>query len=181
MSQSEFKKGTCAWCSDETTVYRDNSLCEQCDSDTVECGICGARQHYESKCRHVFQDADLDWAGAGVRAELTDASKRGLFKLLDLMPEGFAGELRVAIRSGRFYTWFTAPLIGGGAMMQLNGMGDYSRSRMWGDRLVEVGESDETAEETADGYHWLASLYKRDTLRANNRTLDAINEWLLKI
>lgn len=176
---SEFINGTCRWCGDETTIYRDNRLCENCDSNVIRCSICKTDVHIDDRCRHVYRDQNYKWRGSG--AYIDDDVKPSLFLLFDLMPEGFAADLRKAIKSGRFHTWLIAPLIGGGGILQMNGMPDRDGKRMmhaWGDAMIEIGEGDH-AEETADGYRWLASLYDRKTRKANGATVGWIDEWLV--
>ncbi|MCF8532410.1 MAG: hypothetical protein K9G48_05360, partial [Reyranella sp.] len=46
----------------------------------------------------------------------------------------------------------------------------------WGYALIKIGEGDH-AEETAEGYRWLVSLYDGKTLKANRATLDWIKQW----
>jgi hypothetical protein len=171
--------GTCGWCGDKKDLWRDTGLCETCDNDAVHCSVCGGRQHYESKCRHVFQDENFEWSGSGV-GYYTDASKQAFMETLTLMPEGFARDLRVAIKSRKFHTWFVAPMIGGGALFYLYGMPDRDGRRMvseWGDALAALGER-EDADEIADGYRCLASLYDGKTRKANAIIIGWIDEWL---
>jgi hypothetical protein len=59
----------------------------------------------------------------------------------------------------------------------LNGTKDYERNWDLGNALLRLGGADQ-AEETADGYHWLASLYQDDTPEANTITITWINEFL---
>lgn len=174
---SDYTLGVCAWCSDETPVFRDNMLCEDCDCDTIECAICGDRQHRDSRCRHVFQTDNLEWNGSGV-GEPSDDIKTAFLKLLSLMPGGFAPDLKTAIESGRFRTFVVAPLIGSGASMELAGMPDRDGRFMmyaWGDAMLKLGEG-EHADDIADGYHWLASLYEKDTPTANSTTIRWLDE-----
>ena len=171
---SDQKIGMCRWCREKGEIYRDSLLCETCDSDTVYCSICRCRQHYESKCRHVFQDRDFQWCGSGVHPCAEDA-KPAFHRLLSAMGEEFAVELKAAIRAGKFYTRLIAPMIGGGGILELHGMRDHARS--WGDAMIRLGEGDR-AERLADGYCWLASLYQRRTLKANRTTISWIDQWL---
>ena len=172
--ESEYKNGTCEWCGNGGIVFADNSRCEQCDGDIYRCSVCKEDQHVDDLCRHIFRDSNFEWAGSGVGAP-GDGVKQSFFKLLDLMPTGLAVDLRKAIRSCRFHTWLIAPLIGGGGMLELHGM-PYQDGRKWGDAMIELGEG-ENAEEPADGYHWLASLYDKKTREANRTTIAWINEW----
>lgn len=176
---SDYKTGKCKWCGDVEELWSNSMLCDSCDSDTIYCHICRNRQHYESKCRHVFQGADLEWLGAGV--DPCDRAAQGSFhRLLSAMGEEFAVDLKKAIGSGGFYTWMVAPMIGGGGLLTMNGMPQRDGKWMvneWGDRLIGLGESDR-AEKISDGYHWLVSLYKRSTLKANRTTVAWIDQWL---
>lgn len=176
---SEFVTGTCGYCGNTgVAIFRDNRLCEECDSAVIHCNICKADQHENDHCRHVFWARNFEWRGAGVGVD--DDVKPALLRLLDLMPKGFAADLQVAIRSRRFHTWLVAPLIGGGGSLELTGMPDRDGKSMlfaWGDAMTEIGEG-EHAEETADGYHWLASLFNGKTLKANRATVSWIGEWL---
>jgi hypothetical protein len=177
---SDTKDGTCRWCEEKRPVFKDNDLCELCDGDVVRCDICKSEQHRDDTCRHVFQDRHYDWRGSGAGWERNDELKAPFFRLLELMPDGFAADLRTAIRSGKFYTWFVAPMIGGGGILELNGMPERDGKWMvhaWGDALVKIGEGDH-AEETADAYRWLVSLYEKKTSKANSETVKWINEWL---
>lgn len=176
---SEFITGTCRWCDTKTTIYRDNRLCEDCDGDVIRCSICKRDVHVDDKCRHVFRDQNHGWRGSG--AYIDDDMKPSLFRLFDLMPDGFAADLKIAIKSGRFHTWMVAPLIGGGGLLEMNGMPDRDGRWMvhaWGDALIEIGEG-YWAEETADGYRWLVSLYDDKTRKANHATMAWIDEWLV--
>jgi hypothetical protein len=175
----DYKGGTCRWCGDEGQVFADNDLCEDCDSNVCHCSICDEEQHYQSPCRHLFQDENFEWCGSGCRPD-GDGLKQPFFALLRHMPEGFADDLRTAIQSGEFHTWIVAPMIGGGGALYLYGMPD--REGMWtltdwGDALIEIGEGD-AAEETVDGYRWLASLYNDKTPDANKTTVAWLDEWL---
>jgi hypothetical protein len=176
---ADHKAGTCRWCRDKTDVWHDTLLCDDCDSNTVHCRICRARVHYESKCRHVFQDNEFEWRGAGVNPS-DDEMKRPFHRLLSAMGEEFAIDLKAAIKSGKFFTWMVAPMIGGGGILEVNGMPARDGKRMvtaWGDRLIELGES-RRAEELHDGYSWLVSLYKGNTRVANRTTIGWIDNWL---
>ena len=169
---SDYKRGTCRWCETKGQVFKNNLLCDDCDGDVVRCCICNHDQHRDDPCRHVFQDEDFDWCGAGVEYA-SDVARASFLTLVEKMPDGFAESLSSAIRSGRFYTWLIAPMIGGGGLLELNGMPDREGERSvfwWGEQLTKIGES-AAAERTRDGYCWLASLYKTDTPKANGITL----------
>lgn len=175
----EYKEGDCEWCGNHGTVFADNGRCEQCDSDIFRCSICKDDQHVDDLCRHIFQDTNLEWCGSGVGIP-TKKVKQSFLALLGLMPDGFAADLRKAIRSGRFHTWLVAPLIGSGGCLSLYGMpnrGDQFMVHKWGDDLINIGSGDR-AEEMADGYHWLVSLYDRKTPKANQLTISWINGWI---
>lgn len=175
-----YRLGTCTWCGDKGEVYRDNGRCEDCDSDVFHCAICKQDYHRDSHCRHIFQDDDFEWTGSGAYAP-SPAIKDSFFELLTLMPEGFASDLRIAIKSGKFYTWIVAPLIGSGGHLSLYGMPERGGHLMlndpYGDAMLDLGGGPH-AEDTADGYHWLASLYERKTRKANKITIDWIDQWL---
>lgn len=180
---SDYKLGTCRWCETEGEVFRDNSMCDDCDSNVVYCNICKCDQHYENSCRHVFQDENFEWCGSGLRWGPTDDVKESFFKLLSFMPPAFPRDLRAAIRSGNFHTWLVAPMIGGGGCLSLYGMPDRHGRFMvnnWGKRILKLGEG-EHAEIMADGYRWLACLYNRDTPRANRATVKWLDEWLAPV
>jgi hypothetical protein len=174
-----YKVGKCDWCEDEGNVFEDNGLCDGCDSDVVYCTICECQVHVDNTCRHVFRDSDFEWTGSGAY-EPSDGVKASFFKLLDLMPDSFAHDLQAAIESERFHTWFIAPLIGDGVVLELYGMprpdGKPVR-RSWGDALIEIGEG-ESGEVTAEGYSWIASLYNDRTPDANSRTVAWLDEWI---
>lgn len=174
---SDFKRGECRWCGRHDDVYKDNLLCLDCDSDVIYCRVCKEEQHaHHDKCRHVFQDQYFQWNGAGVGLSPDANVRTSFFDLLTEMPRGFATDLRRAIRSGKFYTWLIAPLIGSGGLLELHGM-DYRTGRNYGDAMMELGEHHPDDEGMADGYRWLASLYKRSTLKANRLTIRWIDEW----
>lgn len=171
-----YKTGKCEWCGDEGEIYRDSLLCEPCDDDTVHCVVCGDRQHYESKCRHVFQRQGWgEWCGSGVDPADQDL-KTPFHLLLSAMGEDFVRDLKSAIKSGKFHTWLVAPMIGGGGTLTLYGM-PFEVRRGYGDRLIDLGGS-ERADELHDGYRWLVSLYDRSTTKANRTTVRWIDEWL---
>lgn len=176
----DYKNGTCRWCKEKGKVYRDNLLCETCDSDTIYCSVCRQRYSYDYPCRHVFQDAHCEWRGSGVRA-VDDQMRLPFHRLLSAMGEDFARSLKVAIESGKFHTWTVAPLIGGGGSLTLYGMPDREGCEPlrdgWGDQLIDLGSSPRAAI-FADGYHWLVSLYDRDTKKANQATIAWIDSWL---
>lgn len=175
------KIGTCEHCGDSgVRVSVDNDRCEDCDGRFYPCSICKEEQFDEDCCRHIFQDRNFEWVGSG--AWINPSLKKPLFRLFDLMPGGFAVDLRAAIKSGRFYTWLVAPLIGSGGSLSLNGMPERDGVWMvtkWGDAMIDIGSGDE-AETTADAYHWLASLYEKKTLKANRVTIKWIDEYLEK-
>jgi hypothetical protein len=169
----EYIKGTCGWCGTETEIYRDTGRCEQCDIDIVHCSICDEDVHVDYRCRHVFKDDELDWTGSGAYTP-SGHVKASFFLLLRRMPECFARDLRAAIRAGKFHTWMVAPIIGGGGSLYLRGV---DGTVDYGARMIEIGEG-ERAEDCADGYRWLASLYDGDTPRANQMTIEWLDEWL---
>ena len=168
---------TCRQCGDESQTLYDG-LCEDCDSDVCRCSICDDEQWPDNHCRHVFRGEDFEWRGSGV---WLDPMLKGPFLcLLNRMPQGFPRALRKAILSQRFHTWLIAPLIGAGALLELHGMPDRKGQSMlfkWGESLIEIGRGPH-AEETADGYHWLASLYDEKTPEANQLTVEWIDEYL---
>ena len=173
---AEFKRGKCAWCGDVGMVYADNGRCEECDSDTIDCVICGELQHRDNSCRHVFQcEETLHWAGSGTGWEPDEEVRDSFVALLDMMPPTFAVDLRNAIAKSRFHTFLIAPLIGGGGRIELHGI-DWKCAYAYGKNLVELGEED-WAEAAVDGYCWLVSLYDGDTVKANRITLRWIDAW----
>lgn len=176
MDDTTYKIGTCRWCGDKSCeIYRDNLLCDFCDSETIHCYVCRRRQGSDNHCRHVFQDEYCQWRGAGV-APFDEEMRLPFHRLLSAMGEDFARDLREAIKSKRFYTWLIAPMIGGGGILELHGFPFYERGRVYGDRLIELGESGR--DDLTDGYRWLASLYERNTTKANRTTLAWIDRWL---
>lgn len=173
------KIGECEHCGDDGVVFIDNNRCQECDGQFIHCSICNEEQHRDDPCRHIFQDENLEWHGSGSGSWPIDIRKPFL-DLVRLMPSGFAPDLREAILSGRFYTWLMAPLIGSGGCLELSGMPDRDGRFMefsWGDAMIGVGEG-EQAEETSDGYHWLASLYKDKTPDANRITVAWLEQFL---
>lgn len=169
---SDYKHGTCAWCSSDGDVFQDNLLCGDCDSNTIFCFICRSRQHRDGSCRHIFQDRHFEWQGSGVSPTSQDMHVP-FHRLLSAMPDGFAVDLKGAIRRGNFYTWLVAPMIGSGGILELHGIANDT----YGDALLDLG-SGPRADELADGYHWLASLYRRKTTKANRTTIAWIDQWL---
>lgn len=171
MADATYKNGACKWCGEKGQIFRDNLRCDDCDSNVCRCSICKQDYHYENTCRHIFQDEYFEWRGAGVRSD--DQEMRLPFhRLLSAMGEDFALDLKEAIRSGQFYTWIVAPMIGGGGHLSL-----YGTTGHWGKKLIELGES-ERAHDLSDGYRWLASLYKTNTTKANRSTIAWIDRWL---
>lgn len=169
------REGTCRYCSTKTLVYRDNRLCEDCDSRTIYCAVCRRREHEDNPCRHVFKNEHCEWHGAGYDP-IDPEMERPFHRLLSSMGEDFARELKDAIKSRRFHTWLVAPMIGGGGMLELHGFSSWHRGREYGDRLLDLGERER--DELADGYHWLASLYNGNTTKANRTTIAWIDRWL---
>lgn len=176
---SDYKIGICKWCSVKGDVFKDNSLCDDCDSNTIICRVCHDRQNWDNKCRHVFQDEEFQWRGAGV--DPCDQEMREPFhRLLSVMGEEFARDLKDAIKSRQFYTWLVAPMIGGGGCLSLYGMpqrDDQWLASEYGDKLIKLGQS-ERADDLSDGYYWLVSLYKGNTTKANRTTIAWIDRWL---
>lgn len=168
---ADMRNGTCKWCGEKSLVFRDNRLCEDCDSRTVYCKICRQRQGESGHCRHVFYATDCGWTGAGV-FDCDTNMRLPVQRLLSALGEDFARDLREAIRRRQFYTWIVAPMIGGGGSLDLGGM-----HHRWGNQMMALGESDRS-DELSDGFHWLQSLYKGSTAKANKTTIGWINEWL---
>lgn len=173
----DMRDGECTWCGDETSIFADNGLCEQCDSNVFRCCICNEDQHADDLCRHLFRDENLVWLGAGT-GTADPRIRPSLFRLFNVMPRFFAFDLKKAIHSGAFYTWLSAPLIGPGGSLSLNGWpGRPSMSYVYGDKLMELGSGD-GAGHYAVAYHWLASLFKTKTEYANAATVKWIDEWI---
>lgn len=169
--------GTCKWCGDEGGIYADTGYCEDCDGDIIHCSICDVDQHIDDLCRHVFRNDDYEWQGSGAH-DPAASTKASFLTLLDQMPDEFAADLREAIAAASFHTWLMAPMIGGGGILKLHGIKllpgfDYGKA------MIKLGES-ERSEASADGYHWLASLYDDRTPKANAITISWIDEWLAK-
>src|SRR3990167_1825634 len=118
------KIGECEHCGDEGRVFIDNNSCEECDGQFFMCSVCKEEQHRDNTCRHLFQGLDdYEWKGSG--AWIDPELKVPLFALFSRMPEGFVPALRVAIKSGKFYTFLMAPMIGSGGHMELGGIEDW--------------------------------------------------------
>lgn len=176
---SDYVTGKCAWCGDEGDVFKDNLRCDDCDSDVRRCSICKQDYHANSTCRHIFQDKYFEWRGGGIRPNDTEM-RLPVHRFLSAMGEDFARDLKIAIASGKFHTWFVAPMIGGGGLISLYGMPDRDGRSMvnaWSDKLIELGEGP-NAEKLQDGYRWLSSLYNRNTSEANLTTIEWIDRWL---
>ncbi len=175
----EMKIGTCEHCGDSNVkCFAGNNRCEDCDGRFYPCSICKEEQFDEDHCRHIFQGEDYEWKGSGAWED--PSLRKPLFRLFDLMPQGFPVDLRTAIKSGRFYTWLIAPLIGSGGLLELHGMPDHEGRSMlfdWGEKMLKIGQGKD-ADGTADAYHWLASLYEKKTLKANRITVKWIDQYL---
>lgn len=180
----------CSWCGDEKVfVYKDTGRCDNCAGRFQWCSICKEWQFEEDHCRHIFDTGYDGWKGSGSlscgpwkRWELRELEpiKQALYLLLDEMPAGFAAALRVAITSGKFHTWSCLPMIGSGGTLELYGMPEREGRWVniwWGDFLMEIGHGD-FAEETADAYQWLVSLYNDKTRKANNITLRWLDSYI---
>lgn len=180
VAQEIEREGICKECQREGLVYTDNNRCDTCDNDYRYCGICKTEQFRDDHCRHIFEDQYFEWMGSGIDCD--QRLKKPLFRLFDLMPPTFAADLKTAIKSRRFHTWMIAPMIGGGGILEMHGMPDRDGKSMYltyGDNMLDIGQG-EFAEETADGYRWLASLYDNKTLKANKLTISWIDEWTNK-
>lgn len=176
---SDYITGKCVWCGNEGDLFKDNLRCDDCDSNVCRCSICRQDFNRDYTCRHIFQDENFEWRGAGVRPD-DQEMRLPVHRFLSAMGEDFARDLKVAVSSGKFHTWFVAPMIGGGGLISLYGMPDRDGQRMvnaWGDKLIELCEGPQ-AEQLHDGYRWLASLYNRSTREANRTTVAFIDRWL---
>lgn len=169
-------EGVCSHCGREGSVFADNQLCEDCDSDTIVCDVCGARESADDPCRHVHRTRYGEWIGAGCYPRDPEMRPRFL-ALLDYMDADFAANLRDAIRAQKFHTWFVGPLIGGGGYLELRGL---CRGQAYADRLLELENwvADCDQDDVADGWHWLVSLYDDQTIAGNATTIEWIDEWL---
>lgn len=58
-------KKECRFCGEKTIVYRDTTLCEDCDSDSVWCSVCRDRFPDDSTCRHLQRMDWGEWGGVG--------------------------------------------------------------------------------------------------------------------
>lgn len=143
--------------------------CRGIESDAVHCGVCRDWLPEDDACRHVFW-CDGEWAGSGIGPP-DDGVRASLFKLLDALSAEFSADLRKAILSGRFHTWLVAPLIGSGGDLTMHGM-----PYKWGSALMKL-EGAEDAEDYAQAYRWLASLYDNETKAANRATIAIIDAW----
>lgn len=176
---SEFKEGECEWCGYEGLVFSDNSRCQDCDGDFINCSICKEEQHRDRLCRHVFRDQSFEWTGSGGYSPSNDV-RESFLALLSAMPEGFSSDLKTAIQSGKFHTWRVSPLIGSGGSLSLYGMPKRDGRDMvnkWGEDIIRLGEADYETEKLSDGFLWLVSLFDRDTQKANRLTISWINQW----
>jgi len=165
--------GECACCGAEGQIFGDSRFCEDCDAEHHYCCICKTYEHEDDPCRHLHQNEHCEWIGSGT-GSADEFVRKSFTAMLGLMPRGFATELRDAIDREKFHTWFVAPLIGGGGHLNLRGM-PWRNADSWGDMLLDLGSGDR-AEEMADGYHWLRSLYDGDTPEANRMTVSWIDQ-----
>ena len=168
-------EGICKWCGDEGIVWADTGYCQDCDSDIVHCLICDEDQHAHDHCRHVFQDEHFEWVGSGTGRTPDQDIENAVHALLGAMPRQFSISLRKAVREGRFYSFFVAPMIGGGATFTLHGL-PFNRRWKWEDQYGELGYLESESIET--GYRWLASLYENRTPEANAQTVGMISRFL---
>lgn len=180
----------CRRCGDRPSVRGYHGLCDNCDSEVIICSVCREEQWTDDGlCRHVFRDSNYEWQGSGncFVEQPSEHVRESLFKLFELMPDGFAADLKTAIHSKKFHTFLIAPLIGSGGLLELHGMPARDGIRFlfgWGDYLLEIGSGGEdeqsykNAEESADGYSWLASLYDGKTPDANAITVAWIDQYL---
>lgn len=174
----KYMDGVCDWCNEKTALYEDNKRCEECDSNVVECSVCRCEEDLSNygHCRHVFRDSNWEPNGSGIPWGDRETIKESFLKLCSLMPKDFELYLHQAIRAGDFSTFLVAPLIGDGGILDLGGMPDRWRHRDsewlpdYGLEMLKIGQGDD-AEECADGYRWLVSLYRDKTPEANATTL----------
>ncbi len=169
----EYSTGECLRCGENGTIFADNSLCEFCDIDTIVCRICGTREDRDDHCRHVFRTQWSEWAGSGTGYQIEQCVRDSFVRLVQQMPPGFRTELRAAIEREKFHTFFCGPLIGGGGSLELHGL--CGPTRVWGDMLIAIGDGD-FAEDTVDGYMWLASLYDNLTPEAAAATAKMLDD-----
>jgi hypothetical protein len=169
--------GNCAWCEREAVeIFDDNKLCAECDGRIVYCQICDELVCEDDLCRHLFRNDNYEWSGSGSRIDADTSVKKSFQSMLASMPEEFAAELREAILSGKFYTWLTMPLIGSGAILDLNGM---MKGLAYGRILLEIGRrEDQVSERLRCGFQWMASLYENATTNANKITIEWIDSFL---
>ena len=180
------KVGKCPYCgklrNDLLPTKSGTLRCADCDSLYRWCSICNEEQSDDDHCRHIFKSEDGEWMGSGTHMYEYELEyvRISFFLLLDLMPEGFAQALRIAIFSGEFHTWACLPLIGGGGSLELSGMPRREGQWVnfwWGDFLMEIGSGPDS-EDTSDAYHWLASLYNKKTPAANKITLRWLDQYI---
>jgi len=174
--------GTCEWCHDENVpVYEDSKRCEDCDYRFHYCSICKEDQFEDDCCRHIFQ-SDNGWAGSGGDQEETNRSVKAAFLVfLSGMPASFPMDLKLAIQSGKFYTFTIGSLLGTDGV-ELNGLpyeGLLTNCFKYSHDILELGDSD-IAEQSADGWYWLTSLYENETPEANALTIQWIDEFISK-
>ena len=174
--------GTCEWCHDENVpVYIDSKRCEDCDYRFTFCSICKEEQFEDDHCRHIFL-SDNGWAGSGGDQEETKRCVKVSFLVfLSGMPRGFAEELKGAIQSGQFSTFTYGSLLGTDEV-QLNGFpyeGLLPNSFKYSSDILKLGDSD-IAEQSADGWYWLVSLFENETPEANALTIQWIDEFISK-
>jgi hypothetical protein len=168
------KIGTCSWCHEKKVlIYKDTKRCDSCDNRFTYCEICEEEQFEDDHCRHLFWSEGYGWSGSGTTNTDYDSIKASLLKLLQFMPSGFAAELRTAILSNEFRTFTIGSLLRIDCV-ELEG---FHPSLKYSKKLIDL-ESSDHAEETADGYNWLASLCESDTAEANALTIKWIEEFL---
>lgn len=163
-------KCKCEDCGSLEDVMRgagDRWLCERCDSDYVDCDVCGETHDADSACRHVYWTPGAGWCGSGSvenDADVARADFRALLPRLDAVP-GLVADIRY--HAG-----------GNNRIVSLDDeFGILPASRR--SEFVPDGCTPED-ESIRAGWDWLASLDGDATAHANAATALWIEEWLRK-
>jgi hypothetical protein len=162
---------TCCHCG-KPGIYRDY-YCEPCfEEHHMYCSICEEWQHEDAPCEHIFWNSRVAWwDGPGSEAAESGWSKDSFMMML--RKTGLAEPIRSALQSGdiRHEIW--------GDMLSAPNIWLWLNGEFHPDELTQLSHDDD--EECVNGVNWLLSLEPGKTVRAIERTIKWIDEFMGKV
>lgn len=160
-------RGECRFCGDETTLYADSTLCENCDGNSIYCSVCDERLDGDDSCRHLLWLQHGEWGGVGSNECDTKRCLRdAMFRVAGELGWAQAKLLSAALRSHKYHFFYTDSMLGGSMHLHLTFRGlpnkDGAALTDGLQKIVNRLQYQAEDEELVEALQWLWTLWAGD-------------------